>query len=69
MSKISIPTAFKRKETRGVYISLYADFYLNHIKETTGKSIGEIVEELIFSQENFKETMNDFFESVSLETK
>jgi len=65
MSETFVPKAFRRKETRGIYMSLYATFYVEHIKDMTGKSLGEIVEELIYSQENFKEIMNDFFEKVS----
>jgi hypothetical protein len=60
------PSNFSRKNTEAFYITQYVKYYIEHKSETTGKSMGEIVEEALMSNEDFKAVMNEFFESSKL---
>lgn len=57
---------FKRKNTESFYIPQYIKFYIEYKKKITGKSHGEIIEESILKNSDFKKVLNDFFESSKL---
>jgi len=61
--KFEIPSGFERKGTRGVYMSDYAYFYLVAKKEIEGLAFGQTMDDVIFAQPDFIETMNLFFEN------
>lgn len=57
---------FKRKNTESFYIPLYIKYYVEHKSQLTGKSTGDIIKESILLNSDFKEVINDFFESSKL---
>ena len=62
----TIPENFARKNTESFYISQYSKYYIEHKSKKTGKSMGEIIEEILLSAHDFKVVMNDFFEESKL---
>jgi hypothetical protein len=63
---ITIPKNFSKRNTEAFYITQYVKYYIEHKSEITGKSMGEIVEEALMSNKDFKAVMNEFFESSKL---
>ena len=61
-----VPKDFSRGTSRSFHISVYTQYYIEHKSKTTGRSMSKIVEESILSSWDFKEVINDFFESSKL---
>jgi len=57
-----IPIPYRKKDTKGIYIPVYIQYWIEHISSKTGKSNGVILTELIMSQSSFNEDMREFFD-------
>lgn len=64
---MKILETFKAKNNESFYLPMYVKLYIEHKKELTGKSMGEVLEDTITKSPDFKEVMNDFFESVKID--
>jgi hypothetical protein len=57
-----LPKIIKRKNTESVYISEYTTFYLQHkineSKKVKKPTIGNLIDQLILSQPDFKDVIN-----------
>jgi len=65
-----LPRNIKTKNSESLYVSEYSLFYLRQKMEDSDKSsriaIGKQLDSLILSQDDFKETINSYFEQNKL---
>ena len=57
-----IPKPFRKKDTKGIYIPVYIQYWIEYKSAKEKKSNGEILTELIMSQPSFKKDMREFFD-------
>ena len=63
---LDIPKGFLKGVNKSFYISMIVQYYIEHKSKMEGKSMSQIVEETMLSNEDFKEVINDFFEESKL---
>lgn len=70
MKEEDLPRSIKTKNSESMYISEYTIYYLRQkmveASEDPKKAIGAELDKLVLSQQDFKETINNYFEQNKL---
>jgi len=59
MSKIyeQIPQMFRKKDTKGLYLPMYIQYWIDYVAQKKGISNGELISELIISQKSLQKNL------------